>query len=244
MTLLLLSFILANPYADPAIGQRLGIPPTAIQQLDPIRLDRRPIGWLVRYERDGQSYGTLLPLNGAQIPLGPVTRFDPRGVFDLHQHRGGLPMTRSRIGHLKSQGAQNPVLVFTVQHEHKTDQPRHPKGRRSRRATGIEHTETLHLITLNPLRRLLRLQTKRRAPDGFGGHRIGTLTLAQGPDGLQLTGSRQDALPARRARCMRPPPVPVRYLLTGEQFREVDHHPSQGCASRHPLKLPAPKPLP
>lgn len=229
--------LLAAPPGAADIATRLGVASDAITSVKPVVLNGQTLGHLVRFTREKATYGVLISAQGPRVSLGVVDAFDTRGIIDLGG-KGRLPMVRSRPGHLEVKRMADPAWVLiTRRTEPASDTPKRKGRARNRAAT----QETLHLIRLPSLERVLQVPTQRRSTDGYGGHDIKGLTLTRMHGVLEITGVRQDKLPAHKARCLRPPPVPVRYVMENGAFQEVDARPPVGCGRRQrmpgPLKL-------
>jgi hypothetical protein len=226
------------PGPEAWVAEQFGVSKSAIKSALPIALDDELLGFLVIYEKADRRLGALLPSVGPPQRLGRVDSMEIRGLVDLGAS-GPLPTASTAAHRLKRAGATRPTMVLRARYSTPDTATPSPKrrGRRSRPAL----RETTHLIELTTrLESLLRLETERQSSDGFGGHRIGGLTLVVSPDGVHLEGTRQDHQPARRSRCKKPPPVPIRFVLRDGRFHEVDHQPSQGCGRGGLLKLPKP----
>jgi hypothetical protein len=236
--LCLLTVLLAAPPGETAsLSKHLEVPVTAIHKVHAIQVDRRQFGHLVRYRQDTDSYGALVWWNGRQIRFGRVDRFDVRQIFDL-QRAGRVHLARGASQNLRARDLRQPVWPI-VTREVEATAPRPRRRGPKRRGSGTASEETLHLMDLTSFRRMGRLPLSRRSGDGFGGYDVSGWTAQPDPDGALLLASRQDHLPAHRARCRQPPPVPLRYRLRDGSFRPVDRIPSVRCGKAP--TLPSPK---
>ncbi len=215
-----------------------GVMMADIKQADWIEFNGVRLGVIARFEKGGHPVVGILPSGGKLRVLGRAQQFDVRGVFDLA--KGGVVPRRLVLpSRLRLDAAKQPVLVLRTRYTQaatkKAAMRRKVRSNRSR----PEVTEMTWFISLSGrLDRVLRLKTKYQSSDGYGGHDISGLKVTFTAEGQFLTGQRQDRLPARRARCMKPAPVPIRYKLESGRFREVDRHPKGGCGSGGSMKLP------
>ena len=245
--------LFAAPPGAADLATRLGVTTDAIQSVQPVVLNRQTLGHLVRFTRGANTYGVLVSVQGPRISLGQVDTFESRGIIDL-AGRGKLPMKRTLPGNLKSAGKTDPAWVLVTRHTTRPDREVPPTANapstgvlepapptRAPRNTHPATQDTLHLISISGFRRVLRAHTKVRSGDGYGGHDISMLTLARKGGKVEITGRRQDHLDAAQARCMKPRPVPVRYVMRNGSFKEVDVYPSGGCGSRGRLPPRMPK---
>ncbi len=192
-------------------------PPT-LQDARALRLDRVELGQLGTLERAGERWGVLQTPTGT-VQLGRADQIWVAGVIDLAAE-GPVPGGRAPESALKSVGTRPVLVIGTRWSEARPEQ----KGRRA----GTRRVETVSLV--EGARRLLQVQREVRAADGFGGHSLGGLKLRKEGGVTLFEAMRQDKLPRRRARCMRPKPYLLRYTLVDGGFQKQDlPRPRGGC---------------
>jgi hypothetical protein len=191
-----------------------------VKQAIAVEVDGRPAATAGRFLRAGASVAAIVAADGAKQELGAATQLRFVGLVDLASSSRLRTGPRPPVG-LKTRGMSHPALLWVVRNEEKVAPTARDRGRRW---TGERETETLFVVDLR-LRVLLRLEIRVRSPDGFGGFTLGTLSLEQRDSRTLLTTTRQDHLPASRARCLEPEPYEVVFELVEGRFRRVSGSP-------------------
>jgi hypothetical protein len=224
--LLPLLFVLSPSWAAATppeeLAAALQAAPQDVLEAKRLRIDGSRAGLLGRHLRGGLSHAVLVSEAG-RLNLGRADQVWVRGFIDL-AGAGPLPTSLAYTGGLKRRGMARPALLVGLRTKSAT------KGSARSRA-GTRRVETLLLVSMQGSPRpLLRTDVEVSAADGFGGHRVRRLTLEQVDGVPTLVGTRQDKLPARRARCLAPPPYPIRFELRGTAFRALPtQRPPGGC---------------
>ena len=210
------------PSAQALFARALEVPISSVLEAAEIEMDRRTVGVLGRFQRDGVDVAAIAQQAGGGVAwLGTADQVWFAGMVDLEADTR-LALRRLIPRRLATAGLERPVLVLLTRNE----QPIAPSpklGLAGSRATGVRKETHLFLVEVGSrLRVLLDLETRHRSEDGFGGHDVGGLALRQHDGHTYLEAVRQDHLPASRARCLEPEPYPIRFELVGQRFTELD----------------------
>ncbi len=191
-----------------SVAERYGVDVDAVQPIERVRIDKRSAAYVAKFTKDGRRRAIVVTVDGDHFALADADRVRALGIFDLSQ-QGKLPTALVSMSTLKAQGMAQPVLILRTSLH--TAAPKNAKGRRARRGSS---EVVLHFISLRGgLQPILRIVSRRRSSDGFGGHRTGGLRIEHKAGDVFVVGLRQDFLPAHRARGLKPPAVEVRYAL-------------------------------
>jgi hypothetical protein len=191
-----------------------------------IEVDGRVVGVFGRRRLGDDEVAALVSIgDGRSFRLGAAGDVWFAGLVDLSSDTR-LPQGRRLSRRLKAEGLGRPALVLLTRHVESIE-PGVLKGLAGGGRSGKRESTHLFVVSLGPaLRVLLELEIRYRTGDGYGGYDVGGLTLRQESGETYLVGTRQDHLPASRARCRRPEPYPIRFELAADWFRELTADPS------------------
>ncbi len=221
-----------------AKGSRLPI--ASIKKVKSIHVDGRVVAYVGWLRHKGQDLIVLVPPDGSPTASRRFTE-----AYDVHLHelidlaKPSRPGSR-RISwrYARARGMKTPILVLKISFKRlhkKSPTPRNGRlGLGTSRHTGTESWQDLLLVPVGAIwRNTLLLTIRRRSADGFGGHSISNLRIEQKGGKTILRGTRQDDLPARRARCLAPAPRKILYELRNHSFRKIyTKHPRPGYRRR------------
>ncbi|MCP4503563.1 MAG: hypothetical protein GY822_26830 [Deltaproteobacteria bacterium] len=200
-----------------------------IKKIQSVQKDHEVIGALVLFQKEHEQkehedFAALISAKGDVSHLGRAQSVSVQGVIDLDKEVRISTVLRN-VERLDSKRAARPVLVLRTQET--LFQPENAalstrKSRTHQRSSRNGSVEVLYLFRIHHgFTRLLRLETKRRSIDGFGGHSVGKLHFVNTKNGRMLEGERQKRLPARRARASQPAKEMLRFRLDMNGFKKV-----------------------
>jgi hypothetical protein len=222
-----------EPTAKPSPVQAIFAPGYAVKKESQVVVDRRP-RWHMATAVKGESYVSVWA--DADLSSGSVRRLDNArqifvsGIFDLSKP-GVIPRSIANPKRLSVEGMRLPVLAVRIRFEEKDPSTASARKRGPpRRATGVEKKEDLLLLNARTGRRILWTTVRRRSGDGFGGFTLGSMKIEVSGKTITVKTTRQDNLPASRARCLQPKPYPVTFRWDGTQLTKADQtSPARPC---------------
>jgi len=191
------------------------VPVADVFEATQFEVNRRPVAVVGRLKRGDNPVAAMVAPNGAKRVLSDATQLRFSGLVDLAA-ASTVPTGLRHPRRLVTTDMKQPALVWVTRHQEEVAPG--PKDN-SRRWSGTRTSETLFIFDL-AAHQVLRLEIKRRSADGFGGFTLGKLVIRQQDGKTVLKTSRQDHLPARRARCLKPDAYDVVFDLVDGRFRK------------------------